>query len=49
MLAYLSILITMLLGFGGAPWWTALFGASVLATLGLMEQSRYYDRARPAY
>ena len=45
MLAYFSILVTMILGFAGAPWWTAAFGALVLATLALMEQVRYYDQA----
>jgi hypothetical protein len=43
-LAYTSIVATMTLSYLGMPWWTALFGAAVLASISIAEQQKLRPR-----
>ena len=43
-LAYISVLLTMLCGVAGAPWWIAIVGGAVLAAIGIAEQNKLRPR-----
>src|SRR5262245_50843494 len=44
MLAYCTILLTSILGYLGAPWWSLLFGAGTLTIIALRGQRQYRVR-----